>query len=534
MKKVVSGNIQLLMFVHCVANRKDPSEVKVDTWHDEYFNLDEKIEKMRDENEKMKREIARRTERYVKNEQQYREEINDLERELQMKRREEQNTREANQANVERINQAIIDNIECYEDQLKVLQDEQTKDLARKYKSQISRTKKSIEQEKAKSGDKAAEEAERENELQHHLELITNIAQRTETENRDLQRKNKGLKSKFEKQETTRELLVKSLVLQKKENKKMQQEIQAYKKELVELEKAREEQKVDLDNIEEPKLFGKDPRVRASNAGFKSMQSGKGQRSATGDVGSEMNRRTANFSATTGRSTHAAALSRAASNQASGPLVYMPPRKVETEEEKLLRFDRVMEKLRKMMQHERRLLKTARLQYNKELASKTELEILLKQAVDKVRSERKQHKRHAQKKEYTTQPGLGVGVNLVTPAQAAGAMIGTVGGTNGPGGAFDEDNELNQHERERVIELMLSQERVISLLYEKTFPMTTAEHNTAEDMDDMAQLDRQQQMMMMQQQMEHEQNQMQEQRDDYGAEEGFDYQMDEQQMAYAQ
>ena len=62
---------------------------------------------------------------------------------------------------------------------------------------------------------------------------------------------------------------------------------------------------------------------------------------------------------------------------------------VETEEEKLRRYDRVMEKLRKMMQHERRLLKAARLQYNKELASKTELEILLKQAVDKVKSERK-------------------------------------------------------------------------------------------------------------------------------------------------
>ena len=53
---------------------------------------------------------------------------------------------------------------------------EKTKDLERKYKSMVSRTKKAIEQEKAKSGDKAAEEAERENELQHHLELITNIA----------------------------------------------------------------------------------------------------------------------------------------------------------------------------------------------------------------------------------------------------------------------------------------------------------------------------------------------------------------------
>ena len=50
------------------------------------------------------------------------------------------------------------------------------------------------------------------------------------------------------------------------------------------------------------------------------------------------------------------------------------------------------------------------------MASKTELEILLKQAVDKVKSERKQHKKHAQMKVYTTQPGLGVAVNLINPA----------------------------------------------------------------------------------------------------------------------
>lgn len=78
-----------------------------------------------------------------------------------------------------------------------MLEDEQTKELARRYQSLVSRTKKSIEQEKAKSGDKAAEEAERENELQHHLELITNIAQRTEAENRELKKKNSVLKSKF-------------------------------------------------------------------------------------------------------------------------------------------------------------------------------------------------------------------------------------------------------------------------------------------------------------------------------------------------
>lgn len=37
---------------------------------------------------------------------------------------------------------------------------------------------------------------------------------------------------------------------------------------------------------------------------------------------------------------------------------------------------------------------------------------------------------------------------------------------------MEAEQELSQHERERVIELMLSQERVISLLYDKTFHMT--------------------------------------------------------------
>lgn len=55
------------------------------------------------------------------------------------------------------------------------------------------------------------------------------------------------------------------------------------------------------------------------------------------------------------------ALNQNSRTQQSGPLVYVPQRKVETEEEKIRRYERVVEKLRKMMDHERRLLKTARL-----------------------------------------------------------------------------------------------------------------------------------------------------------------------------
>ena len=38
---------------------------------------------------------------------------------------------------------------------------------------------------------------DRENELHHHLELITNIAQRIDNENRDLMKKNLELKSEY-------------------------------------------------------------------------------------------------------------------------------------------------------------------------------------------------------------------------------------------------------------------------------------------------------------------------------------------------
>lgn len=38
--------------------------------------------------------------------------------------------------------------------------------------------------------------------------------------------------------------------------------------------------------------------------------------------------------------------------------------------------------------------------------------------------------------------------------------------------AHYQDDELNQEERERIIELMLGQDKVIALLYDRTAPAT--------------------------------------------------------------
>ena len=71
-------------------------EVKGTQWYDEYFALEEKIERMQEENEKMKREIKRRTERYNNNEKEYRQEINELERELRVRKGLEENANKTN------------------------------------------------------------------------------------------------------------------------------------------------------------------------------------------------------------------------------------------------------------------------------------------------------------------------------------------------------------------------------------------------------------------------------------------------------
>jgi len=74
------------------------------------------------------------------------------------------------------------------------------KEIARKFRSEVAKTKKSIEEKKAQIGDDGESLKTREAELRHHLELITNIAQRIDGENRTLRKKNSELKTDYKAQ----------------------------------------------------------------------------------------------------------------------------------------------------------------------------------------------------------------------------------------------------------------------------------------------------------------------------------------------
>ena len=117
--------------------------------------------------------------------------------------------------------------------------------------------KKRLEEQKSYKSDQGADLKERENEMQHNLELITSIAQRIDNENRLLIKKNTELKQQYKTQENDRELLVRQLVMQKKENQKYKEEIDDFKN-IIE-EKQQDEEQID------PLQFGKEDHFDVRN-----------------------------------------------------------------------------------------------------------------------------------------------------------------------------------------------------------------------------------------------------------------------------
>lgn len=101
--------------------------------------------------------------------------------------------------------------------------------------------------------------------------------------------------------------------------------------------------------------------------------------------------------------------------------------------------------------------------YANELKVRTDMEMLLRQCVDDVRQEIA--RRHVENAQFSSNSGNDL-VRLYSKT---------------PGSIPVE--EFGQEDRERVLELLLSQERVVSLVYAKTFPVVVSNKQSGHQMD---------------------------------------------------
>lgn len=240
-------HVLVASFDFVIVLNKDVKDIKSHEWYQMYGEISSSLEGQLEENKKLHEDLLRRQDRYVKREQEYRKHIDDLQRELRVRYGYENEAWKKNLRIIDALKDQMTENIEGIQPKIKKLKEEQEKDIVRKFNSELSKMKKKIEERKTQKGDQAADLKDRENELHHHLELITNIAQRIDNENRALMKKNQELKSEYKAQENDRELLVKQLVMQKKENAKIKEEIEFYEKIIEEKE---EEEDLDVDRID--------------------------------------------------------------------------------------------------------------------------------------------------------------------------------------------------------------------------------------------------------------------------------------------
>lgn len=133
--------------------------------------------------------------------------------------------------------------------------------------------------------------------------------------------------------------------------------------------------------------------------------------------------------------------------------------KIAESEEK---FKEVNVRLRRLLAEERKNLQQVRQNYANELRSRTEMEMLLRNCVEDVRKEIA--RRHLETTQFNN---AGAGNN----ADLAKLYLNK----NAQGNAAVRPvDEFTQEDRERALELLLSQERVISLIYAKTFPVSAS------------------------------------------------------------
>lgn len=349
--------------------------------------------------ERLEADLQRRQENYVQQKRMMQNEIAELQEELRA-------IREANVSQfgepeqlkeIRVLHGQVLENIEKVQGRTVKILKEQEKDLLRAFRARLFDVQAELVKEKNKSDEGSSQWIEKVRQLEKELEWTREMADRLERVNQGLTKDNARLATRCKTQEDDRELLVKRLVTAKKEAARFEQELEKVKNEL-DTEKA------------------KRPYTSSSyNDGFNNsmnsaMMGAGGANGANGE----------------------------APNDAS--INYMAEAK----------YKSVIKRLKRLLEQERRNVRSLKQQYADELQARTELEIFLRKCIDDVKNEISERRG-----ELLESKGI-----YRTPLNTDGSVL-------------SPDIKLADFtpgDRQRVMELLLSQERVIGILYDKVFP----------------------------------------------------------------
>ena len=383
------------------------------------------------ENETLKGEQKRRMESYMRRETNYQAEIEDLKAELerQGKARPPEDER---MHGLRHEHSKVMDRLNAIKQREQLSLQDQEKDLLRAFRARLWDVQFELEAERSKKDDGALEWIEKTKTLGKELDWSRDEALRLDRMNQHLTKENQRLKTQLKSQEDDREFIVRQMLALKKENSRLKASTPS-----------------DADGASTP-LPPSPPHQRGGAAlGGGRAQSADQRRGGGAATDASGRPRTASAAAFRAlEEIEASSTAKGgASLAASERIKELMLQQAESEE----RYREVVARLKRLLDVERRNLRAVRAAHAKDLQSRTELETLLRACVDDVRKE--------------------------IAAQRAGGGGGAGGGSPAKDKVGVDD--LAHSERERVLELLLSQERVVALLYERTFPPRTEEQAAA-------------------------------------------------------
>lgn len=302
---------------------------------------------------------------------------------------------------IRNMHDAVITGLNCVQNNTaKILQD-QEKDLMRAFRARLQDVSKELEAQRNKKGDYSAELQARHRRVVAELHASQELAQIFDKKNQSLATENQKLQNTLRTREDDRQSLLKELVLKKKEVARLNQQ------------------------VKEEGGFGHSERQSQLDD---TATSGKMEQKAYRQVDQARLQQTYN-----------------------------------KQYEREVKYRDAVQSLKRMVESERKGVRQLKEQQANILQQRTELEVLLRQCIDDVKTEIARKRQEHDRAQASHLPRL-------------------------DGGA----QELNAQDRERVLELLLSQQRVVQLLYSKTFPQRpptppgSAPPTPTKDKDDLA------------------------------------------------